>query len=1368
MKINKKSKSYSVGHTKLSKSKYSSNKKGNSRSLNSLSLSLPTFKSEKSFDFDEMGEPSALDSEYKTRKSLTNVSKKSFSPRIWSIVNNSESDDDKDMESDDIISTPKKHTKTKPKIQSDKNKQSKVISKHRVKHVKSNINKAKQKINKMSLDNSLYDDSDYSLYSYSDDYSDNYSESISGNSLKHSKKHSKQKSNLSKKASKQKSSSEDEANIKKEAVNYITNLKKKIALKDKKETYEIIGAEINELEKNADKYINILKLSKINFLLEDIHAKFDSDYEDKVKFNYPTLYDTDFNKKIYQKYEFYKNKIPPQTPESKLINTNDEIFKLSNSQKFLKNFMSPQTPYRSMLIFHGVGVGKTCAAISIVEQFKDELIEEGKKIYVIRDKEIRHQLFDINKVRMGVPELQCTGNTYLDLVNEPKAIEKCESGDLEWCVHLENMVRKTTKKFYDFNGPLQWANKVLSELKKATRNIPSQFKKERRINKIRKMFSDAVLIIDEAHNIKDISEKDKHIIPPVLTEVLAYSKNLRLILLSATPMFDKFNDIIPLINYLLINDKRATIKSSEIFDKEGNFIDGGKDKLIEKTRGYISYLRGEDPVTFPLRFSSAINDDNNILTPDKWPTKDIYGNKINSTIKYLDIIGCPMSSLQYNVYSSYIEKRYKENVMEKTSAAFSSELQISNIVYQGLSQITKDPKECYGERGFSNITEKVEGKTQFRFKNPEVAEIFQMPTIKKYSAKIYEILNSISKAEGTVFVYSQYESSGILPIAFALEMEGYTRYKSKHMPLLDFRNKKPSNGFQYLIISGKENLSKGFAEYLKKGQSMIYEPVKVILGTKAASEGLNFYGIREMHIMEPWHNLNRLEQVVGRGTRKFSHSRLESDKQNLTVYYYAVTTPKNDEETVDMKIYRSAEEKDIKIANIEMVLKQNAIDCNLNKEGNFYTPKNWGDDVQVTTSRGAKKIIKIHDKPYSRICHYQKNCQFKCMPDLNKLKDAEIDHKTYSLKFFQDDIKEIIYIITKMYQFDIVYTLEDIVDYVRQKIELIDINSIYKALDNFIKNKITFKDNLGRKGYLVYQGNYYLFQPTTLDYDKTIYEHRRLPLTIKTNMIDMGNYIQQLRKDRSDLMKKDQYDYTEILDKVTAQVDFILSNDVQSKFKSSVKVTPEEAYSIVLDRLVYQFKNVLLKYLLKKVILDEKLNEHEENIKKQIGANIIYFKDVWDIQNDAIYGYKLIHNDKQMFYVYNQQTGDFEADQGNRNKILEKQLESISQLPEENNIIGYLKFDKKDTPPSFKIRDIQNKDDARNIKGTNCNYKGKTEIYRYIKLLSSELDDIPKTHKNIMCNDIEVLLRRLQKKDIHTKRWFYNAEEYAAIHHEAD
>ena len=37
----------------------------------------------------------------------------------------------------------------------------------------------------------------------------------------------------------------------------------------------------------------------------------------------------------------------------------------------LKNFMNKRTPYKSLLIFHGVGVGKTCSAVKISESFRD-------------------------------------------------------------------------------------------------------------------------------------------------------------------------------------------------------------------------------------------------------------------------------------------------------------------------------------------------------------------------------------------------------------------------------------------------------------------------------------------------------------------------------------------------------------------------------------------------------------------------------------------------------------------------------------------------------------------------------------------------------------------------------------------------------------------------------------------------------------------------------------------------------------------------------------------------------------------------------------------------------------------------------------
>ena len=59
-------------------------------------------------------------------------------------------------------------------------------------------------------------------------------------------------------------------------------------------------------------------------------------------------------------------------------------FELGNHQRLLYNFMNKNTPYKSLLIFHGVGVGKTCSAVKISESFRDIYANDNNKIIVLR------------------------------------------------------------------------------------------------------------------------------------------------------------------------------------------------------------------------------------------------------------------------------------------------------------------------------------------------------------------------------------------------------------------------------------------------------------------------------------------------------------------------------------------------------------------------------------------------------------------------------------------------------------------------------------------------------------------------------------------------------------------------------------------------------------------------------------------------------------------------------------------------------------------------------------------------------------------------------------------------------------------------
>ena len=74
---------------------------------------------------------------------------------------------------------------------------------------------------------------------------------------------------------------------------------------------------------------------------------------------------------------------------------------------------------------------------------------------------------------------------------------------------------------------------------------------------------------------------------------------MKLLLLTATPMFNNAEEIIWLTNLMNLNDKRFPIKIGDVF-KKGKFVEGGKELLINKLTGYVSYLSGEKSFHIPI------------------------------------------------------------------------------------------------------------------------------------------------------------------------------------------------------------------------------------------------------------------------------------------------------------------------------------------------------------------------------------------------------------------------------------------------------------------------------------------------------------------------------------------------------------------------------------------------------------------------------------------------------------------------------------------------------------------------------------------------------------------------------------------------
>ena len=52
-------------------------------------------------------------------------------------------------------------------------------------------------------------------------------------------------------------------------------------------------------------------------------------------------------------------------------------------------------------------------------------------------------------------------------------------------------------------------------------------------------------------------------------------------------MYNSYKEIIYLLNLMNANDRRAKIDVKQVFDKNGDFKEGGEELLVRKATGYI-------------------------------------------------------------------------------------------------------------------------------------------------------------------------------------------------------------------------------------------------------------------------------------------------------------------------------------------------------------------------------------------------------------------------------------------------------------------------------------------------------------------------------------------------------------------------------------------------------------------------------------------------------------------------------------------------------------------------------------------------------------------------------------------------------------
>src|SRR5690606_22372405 len=130
--------------------------------------------------------------------------------------------------------------------------------------------------------------------------------------------------------------------------------------------------------------------------------------------------------------------------------------------------------------------------------------------------------------------------------------------------------------------------------------------------------------------------------------------------------------------------------------------------------------------------------------------------------------------------------------------------------------------------------------------------------------------------QGKVFVYSGFkEYGGIKSFTRVLEAYGYKNY-AKHGEGLK----------RYAVWSGDENMkTKDEIKHIYNQKDNLYgKKLKILMLSPSAKEGLSLTAVRQVHILEPYWNQSRLDQIIGRASRYCSHKDLPEEERNVMVY----------------------------------------------------------------------------------------------------------------------------------------------------------------------------------------------------------------------------------------------------------------------------------------------------------------------------------------------------------------------------------------------------------------------------------------------------------------------------------------------------
>lgn len=293
----------------------------------------------------------------------------------------------------------------------------------------------------------------------------------------------------------------------------------------------------------------------------------------KVNIRVPSYYMN--NREVFMQYintifEPYKKEL--ETLESSLSceslkKSKTGNFKLLTHQKIVRDYLNIYSPYRGLLLYFGLGAGKTCSSIAIAEGIKEE-----KTILVLTPASLRTNyiselkfcgdpIYKLNQFWEFIPLNEDPNRkaALAEILNlKPEFIEK-QGG--AWLVNVKrksNFKKLTEEQRLSvdeqINTMIRYKYRFINYNGMRTSHLNDLEQEAIELEGTKNPFDNKVVIIDEVHNfvsriVNKLGKKTKSL-SVRMYEYLMDAENCKIVFLTGTPIINYPNEIAVLFNML--------------------------------------------------------------------------------------------------------------------------------------------------------------------------------------------------------------------------------------------------------------------------------------------------------------------------------------------------------------------------------------------------------------------------------------------------------------------------------------------------------------------------------------------------------------------------------------------------------------------------------------------------------------------------------------------------------------------------------------------------------------------------------------------------------------------------------------------------